>query len=122
MKTTELKKIIEIDLPIMLGKLSDENIDNILNERDNNSFSEQWMQAYNEVEKQKKQQGVPVTYGEEIRKNAFNIVLKITVNDDLAAYISDDLGLILDAEKVDVNNSWINALWQTYKNGEIPSK
>lgn len=122
MRTTELKKIIEIDLPIILGKLSDENIDNILNERDNNFFSEQWMQAYHEVENSKKQQGVPANYGEEIRKNAFNIVLKITDNDDLAAYISDDLGLILDAEKVNVNNSWINALWQAYKNGEIPSK
>lgn len=122
MRTTELKKVIEIDLPIILGKLSDENIDNILNERDNNFFSEQWMQAYHEVEKQKKQQGVPANYGEEIRKNAFNIVLKITDNDDLAAYISDDLGLILDTEKVNVNNSWINALWQAYKNGEIPSK
>lgn len=122
MRTTELKKIIEIDLPIILGKLSDENIDNILNERDNNFFSEQWMQAYHEVEKQKKQQGAPANSGEEIRKNAFNIVLKITDNDDLAAYISDDLGLILDAEKVNVNNSWINALWQAYKNGEIPSK
>ena len=93
-----------------------------MNERDNNFFSEQWMQAYHEVENSKKQQGVPANYGEEIRKNAFNIVLKITDNDDLAAYISDDLGLILDAEKVNVNNSWINALWQAYKNGEIPSK
>lgn len=122
MRTTELKKIIEIDLPIIWGKLSDENIDNILNERDNNFLSEQWMQAYHEVENSKKQQGVPANYGEEIRKNAFNIVLKITDNDDLAAYISDDLGLILDAEKVNVNNSWINALWQAYKNGEIPLK
>lgn len=122
MKTTEIKNIIQNELPLILGRLSEETINNILDKRDDNFFSEQWMQAYNEVEKQKKQQGVPATYSEDIRKKAFNIVLQITDNDDLAAYISDDLGLILDAEKVNVNNSWINALWQSYKNGKIPSR
>lgn len=122
MKTTEIKNIIQNELPLILGRLSEETINNILDERDDNFFSEQWMQAYNEVEKQKKQQGVPETHSEDIRKKAFNIVLQITDNDDLAAYISDDLGLILDAEKVKVNNSWINALWQSYKNGKIPSR
>jgi len=122
MKTTEIKNIIQNELPLILGRLSEETINNILDERDDNFFSEQWMQAYNEVEKQKKQQGVPATYSEDIRKKAFNIVLQITDNDDLAAYISDDLGLIWDAEKVNVNNSWINALWQSYKNGKIPSR
>lgn len=114
MKTTEIKNIIQNELPLILGRLSEETINNILDERDDNFFSEQWMQAYNEVEKQKKQQGVPATYSEDIRKKAFNIVLQITDN--------DDLGLILDAEKVNVNNSWINALWQSYKNGKIPSR
>ncbi|MCL1617036.1 hypothetical protein M3090_11625 [Bacteroides sp. ET71] len=122
MKTEELKNFIEIELPIILGSLSDETIDDILDERDDDFFSEQWMQAYNEVEKQKKQQEIPAAYSEEIRKNAFNTVLKITSSDDLAAYISDDFGLIVDADKVDINNSWINALWQSYKNGKIPSK
>ena len=74
------------------------------------------------VEKQKKQQGVPSTYNEDIRKIVFNMVLEITNNDDLAAYISDDFGLIWDAEKVDINNNWINVLWQSYKKGEIPSR
>lgn len=122
MKTTEIKNIIQNELPLILGRLSDETIDNILVERDDNFFSEQWMQAYNEVEKQKKQQGVPSTYNEDIRKIVFNMVLEITNNDDLAAYISDDFGLIWDAEKVDINNNWINVLWQSYKKGEIPSR
>lgn len=122
MKTTEIKNIIQNELPLILGRLSDETIDNILVERDGNFFSEQWMQAYNEVEKQKKQQGVPSTYNEDIRKIVFNMVLEITNNDDLAAYISDDFGLIWDAEKVDINNNWINVLWQSYKKGEIPSR
>ena len=122
MKTTEIKNIIQNELPLILGRLSDETIDNILVERDDNFFSEQWMQAYNEVEKQKKQQGEPSTYNEGIRKIVFNMVLEITNNDDLAAYISDDFGLIWDAEKVDINNNWINVLWQSYKKGEIPSR
>lgn len=122
MKTTEIKNIIQNELPLILGRLSDETIDNILVERDDNFFSEQWMQAYNKVEKQKKQQGVPSTYNEDIRKIVFNMVLEITNNDDLAAYISDDFGLIWDAEKVDINNNWINVLWQSYKKGEIPSR
>ena len=122
MKNTEIKNIIQNELPRILWRLSYETIDNILVERDDNFFSEQWMQAYNEVEKQKKQQGVPSTYNEDIRKIVFNMVLEITNNDDLAAYISDDFGLIWDAEKVDINNNWINVLWQSYKKGEIPSR
>ena len=121
MKTTEIKNIIQNELPLILGRLSDETIDNILVERDDNFFSEQWMQAYNEVEKQKKQQGVPSTYNEDIRKIVFNMVLEITNNDDLAAYISDDFGLIWDAEKVDINNNWINNIYHCadiyYKSG-----
>lgn len=43
MKTTEIKNIIQNELPLILGRLSDETIDNILVERDDNFFSEQWM-------------------------------------------------------------------------------
>lgn len=53
MKTIEIKTIIQNELPLILGRLSEETINNILDERDDNFFSEQWMQAYNEVEKQK---------------------------------------------------------------------
>lgn len=123
METIEyIENYITISLPKILEKLSEEEFYTILDKRDCDTFSEQWMQVYNIIEQLKKQKNIPETYNENIRKKAFCIVFDITNNDDLAAYISDDLGLIIDAIKVGANNYLINALWLSYKNGVIPTQ
>jgi hypothetical protein len=123
METIEyIENYITISLPKILEKLSEEEFHTILDKRDCDTFSEQWMQVYNIIEQLKKQKNIPATYNENIRKKAFCIVFDITNNDDLAAYISDDLGLIIDAIKVGANNYLINALWLSYKNGVIPTQ
>lgn len=123
METIEyIENYININLPEILEKLSEEDYYTILDKRDCDTFSEQWMQIYNIIEQLKAQMNIPATYNENIRKKTFVIVLDITNNDDLAAYISDDLGLIVDAIKVGANSQLINALWLSYKNGVIPTQ
>ena len=123
METIEyIENYIKINLPKILEKLSEEEYYTILDKRDCDTFSEQWMQVYNIIKQLKEQKNIPATYNENIRKKAFCIVFDITNNDDLAAYISDDLGLIIDAIKVGANDHLINALWLSYKNGVIPTQ
>ena len=123
METIEyIENYIIISLPKILEKLSEEEYYTILDKRDCDTFSEQWRQVYNIIEQFKKQKNIPATYNENIRKKVFCIVFDITNNDDLAAYISDDLGLIIDAIKVGANDHLINALWLSYKNGVIPTQ
>lgn len=123
METIEyIENYIKINLPKILEKLSEEEYYTILDKRDCDTFSEQWMQVYNIIEQLKAQMNITATYNENIRKKAFCIVFDITNNDDLAAYISDDLGLIIDAIKVGANDHLINALWLSYKNGVIPTQ
>lgn len=123
METIEyIENYININLPKILEKLSEEDYYTILDKRDCDTFSEQWMQVYKIIEQLKAQMNIPTTYNENIRKKTFGIVLDITNNDDLAAYISDDLGLIVDAIKVGANIQLINALWLSYKNGVIPTQ
>lgn len=123
METIEyIENYININLPKILEKLSEEDYYTILDKRDCDTFSEQWMQVNKIIEQLKAQMNIPTTYNENIRKKTFGIVLDITNNDDLAAYISDDLGLIVDAIKVGANIQLINALWLSYKNGVIPTQ
>ena len=124
METTEsdFENYVNTNLHLIVEKLPEEEYDIILDERDCDTFSQQWIQVYNAVEQLKVQMGISATYNEDIRRKTFCTVLNITGNDDLAAYISDDLGLIMDAIKVDANDSWINTLWQSYKNGIIPKE
>ncbi|MCR8937020.1 hypothetical protein O0555_06595 [Brevibacillus laterosporus] len=47
-------------------------------------------------------------------------VLEITSADDLAAYISDDFGLILDSVVLEYRDEWLNGLWNEYQEKRIP--
>lgn len=61
-----------------------------------------------------------VSTNEELRKNIFLQVLKISSQDDLAAYISDDFGLIFDSVVFTYSDEWLNGLWNEYQEKRIP--
>lgn len=124
METLEyIENYVETSLPEILGRLSEEDCDSILDERDNDEFGKQWMKLYNEIERKKGEMSLPKNYNENVRRKAFCKVLDATGNDDMASYISDDIGLIADAMKVGMgNDALVESLWSTYKGGAIPVK
>lgn len=99
------------------------DFDEILDLRDSVMFDREWNRVYKAVEEEKKIKG----YSEEnkqlsdgYRKNAYLRVYHLCENDSLAAYISDDFGVICDSELVGYTDSWLEALIKTYAASKIP--
>lgn len=115
-----LNKFIVENLPIILGKYSQDEYEQILDKRDMDIFSNKWMDIYKSIHEKIEKYQVDNASSDILRKNAFKIVLANTGNSDLAAYISDDFGLFLDAVQINFNNEWLNSLWIIYKDNKIP--
>lgn len=100
-------------------------IDEVLNNRDCELFSTQWTRAYNEVSKIKQKENLTEIYrkhDEKLRRNIFLEVYNITLSEDMASYISDDFGLILDSLVFDYKDDWISSLWSQYIRRKIPQR
>tara|TARA_R110002124_G_scaffold57984_6_gene162071 strand:- start:1902 stop:2336 length:435 start_codon:yes stop_codon:yes gene_type:complete len=122
--TTEssLNKLLKwVENPDWISNLNIKNVSAILDERDDESFSMRWMEAFRSIEEKK------IT----LHAQNENLVLKIREivylqifncwkSPDLAAYVSDDFGLIGDALLLDSSDSWINGLFQAYVLHNIP--
>lgn len=106
-----------------LKTLDAAQIDEVLNNRDCEVFSTQWTRVYNEVDKIKQKENLTEIYrkhDEKLRRVIFLEVYNITLSGNMAAYISDDFGLILDSLVFDYKDDWINSLWIQYIRGKIP--
>lgn len=115
-----LNKFIVENLPIILRKYSQDEYEQILDKRDMDIFSNKWMDIYKSIHEKIEKDQVDNSSSDILRENVFKIVLANTGNSDLAAYISDDFGLFLDAVQINFNNEWLNSLWITYKENKIP--
>ncbi|MCL8535329.1 hypothetical protein M9991_00445 [Chryseobacterium gallinarum] len=114
-----LEAVFNESLKTALHNIPSENIDTILDNRDDAGFSDLWMKAYQAVEGRimdlKTEDKIS-----EIRKEIFVLTFKITGSSDLPAYISDDIGLICAYYVHHMDNSWVTDLLFTYLNGQIP--
>ena len=119
---SSLNKLLKwVENPDWISNLNIKNVSAILDERDDESFSMRWMEAFRSIEEKK------IT----LHAQNENLVLKIREivylqifncwkSPDLAAYVSDDFGLIGDALLLDSSDSWINGLFQAYVLHNIP--
>lgn len=108
-----------------LKTLDAAQIDEVLNNRDCEVFSTQWTRVYSEVSKIKQKENLTEIYkkhDEKLRRNIFLEVYNITLSEDMASYISDDFGLILDSLVLDYKDNWISSLWSQYIRGKIPQE
>jgi hypothetical protein len=118
----KLNFFIENDLPAILSNYTEDDFDMILDQRDEDSFSERWMEIFDNVKEKIIKDKVNKTITDNVREKVFKLVFSLTSHSDLSSYISDDFGLILQAIEVKYNNYWLNSLWLEYKNGSIPYK
>lgn len=112
-----IKKLEEMDFSQM-------DIKGILEQRDMPAFDKEWMKAYEQVGKLKKEK----TYTDEdkedckiLRQEVFEFVYDQTEDDDFAGYISDDFGLIYDSLKLGYQSEWMDKFLQLYLKGQIPT-
>ena len=97
------------------------DFDELLDKRDDDVFSDEWEARFDKVETTKSETDHDEKFSDLLRKKSFKMVIEESSSSDVAAYISDDIGMIHDALQAGLNDSWINALWLEYKSGRIPS-
>ncbi|MGE7999355.1 hypothetical protein ACQKOF_11830 [Lysinibacillus sp. NPDC093190] len=94
-----------------------------LDSRYSDEFSNKWMEVYDEVRKNLKNSTVDTCYTQKIvslRERTFKVIFEHSQSSDLAAYLSDDIALLLEAVLCNFNSSWLNGLWNEYCAGKIP--
>lgn len=96
-------------------------VDVVLDIRDSDEFSEQWMAAFDAVQSSKAEMTRSQTdLSTRIREAAYLLAYSRWHSPDLAAYVSDDFGLIADAAACGVNNAFVGELLSAYKRGVVP--
>lgn len=104
--------------------LSKNDYDALLTDRDADEFAEPWTAAYDAskapYQKIATEQELKGRI-DKMREHVYKRVYKQTQVSDLASYVSDDIDLILRYLLAEMPNEWVNALWLSYKEGNIPS-
>lgn len=109
-----------------LGNIHYGNLDvnGVLDERDALSFDSEWNRVYKAVEKMKAEIGYTQEQKQQnsrFREAVFKRVYKLSGHGELAEYISDDFGLIADAQHLGYEDEWLDKLTECYMNHGIPS-
>ena len=99
------------------------DIDKLLDNRDAEVFDAEWIRVYNVVESLKNADNyseVEKKNNSEVRERAFRMIYELTSDGELAGYVSDDFGLIVDAKLLGYEEPWLNKLSACYENRTIP--
>lgn len=98
-------------------------LNELLDSRDSASFNNEWCRVDREIEALKNSQSYTDEDEEtqvKIREKAFMIIQQNTES-ELAAYVSDDFGLIYDSFILNYKDEWLDKVIEVYKNKKIPS-
>jgi len=94
-----------------------------LEARDESAFESHWLRVHREV--QAREQETPLSPDEEavltdIRKIAYMTTIRSSGNNELAAYVSDDFGLLARAARLQLEDEWLQKLRAEYEAGRSP--
>lgn len=116
---------IQERLTVQLVNMEEDEIDELLDARDADPFDSEWvaaqqaLQEHIEVLTRKEQQSVEDFEGK-MRKDTYMKVIRESGSADLAAYVSDDIGMIVMAFGSRFTNTFIFSLANSYATGVIP--
>ena len=96
------------------------NVNEILELRDDTMFDSEWIRVYKLIEEQKQSLGYSDDRINKQIKMVYKKIYEYSDDSELAAYISDDFGLIYDCEVLGYSDSWIEALESYYAMCQIP--
>ena len=99
-------------IELILENIDLESIDDILDLRDADIFSNLWMKAWNEIESEKIDTELE-------QERIFKLIYSKTKSGDLSAYISEDFELIANYINLK-ENSWVTSLCESYFSEKIP--
>ncbi|MBA4016856.1 MAG: hypothetical protein C0483_06695 [Pirellula sp.] len=104
---------------------SDHDPDAALDSRDRNEeFDGSWVHLSEEVERRWANAKVAVdlrALAEDIRRESFLAVSRVTGQHEIAGYVSDDFDLIVRGRIVGLDDPFLDQLWRAYDDGKFPS-
>lgn len=125
--TTVLDKLLDLfckDRVFLMDSFNNINVNDFLDERDEDPFDGDWVNAFNEVKKQFETlhpERSAIDKIDKIRELAFRSAFSGSNSSDLAGYVSDDFELISKAIVINSDNKWVTTLLDIYLGGGFPS-
>ena len=98
--------------------------DGLLDARDSHGdFEAQWLRVSADIDElmcTRKVEKEVQQLAEDIRRESFLAVSRVTSQHELASYVSDDFELIARAAATGYDDPWLNGLWMAYKANGLP--
>ncbi len=116
----KLKNLILSKVLLSNNTFSVDDLDLILDERDESVFDSEWIRNYEAINEKKGITDHEIEEIDIIREISFKAAYNATESADLAGYISDDFELIAKALILNYNDEWLNALAKEYVEDMIP--
>lgn len=102
------------------GAIENLDIDEALDLRDSEEFDSEWVRVDDLVEHGKKEGSWDKEKSDKIRERAYLNAFDTCEDDELAAYVSDDFGLMYDAETLGIRDPWLDKLIDSYRRSVFP--
>ncbi len=110
-----LKELLANGQIIHFGKLSEEEISEMLDSRDNEDFETDWLRVFYALESLPNDSNI-----EEVRQIAYKKSFEAAPHSELAAYVADDFELIAKSLQSGFDDEWLNSLFLSYLHGVFP--
>ena len=115
-----LAQLPTLDLLSTARTWSDGDFDDYLDHRDGEGFESRWLTSSTRLEEACAPDEAQTGDIDRIREVAFKAAFAKTANGDLAAYVSDDFGLIARDVACGTEDAFARALWDAYRVGRLP--
>jgi hypothetical protein len=100
-----------------------DDLDDILDQRDETEFEQPWLECSKRVEaawEARTPDDSTKKTTDEVRKESFLVVSRATEQHEIASYVSDDFELICKSIALNMNDPYATGLLESYRRGEIP--
>ena len=117
-----INKLLDCLRALDLSSFTEDDINDILDGRDDDDFDREWCRANSEIESLKNEDNytdIQEAEHDEICRQAF-FIIEDKISSELSDYISDDFGLIYDSIATAYQDPWLSRLIEAYQNGSIP--
>lgn len=88
--------------------------------RETEEFDSSWVRVFNIVRNTEHNAKYPKSENDKLREQAFLKAYGVCGDDDIAAFVSDDFGLMFDAEVLGITDPWLEKLIDSYRRSVFP--
>lgn len=96
------------------------DLDEAVELRDAEEFDSCWVRIFNITRNTEHNAEYPQSENDKLREKAFLKAYSVCKDDDIAAFVSDDFGLIFDAEVLGIADPWLEKLIDSYRRSVFP--